>query len=395
MQLRTSFVRFAAFAFAALMLAATASPSRYLAVWGMEANEFPANGEGFDFLAVFDVGTDFGKLVAVVPTQTHGMMAHHTNEVMPANHLLYASDFMAGKGAIFDLSDPVHPRLNGSFGAAGGYTHIHSFAALSNGHTLATYQIKGWDGDEPGALVELDQHGNTVRTSDASAPDLDPNVRPYGLLVLENIDRVVTTSAPMPPLDVKQPTHVVQIWRLSDLKLLQTLDLPKPPRLDVVAQYADDAALLGDGKTVMVKTSHCGLFTLTNLTEERATIRYVYDFGARGCSGVPVVAGRFWVEALMSGHSLVTLDVKDPSHPVEVSHLYLGARALPHWLALEPGTGNIAITGYGSLLNTISFASIDPNTGALVLDPRVIDLRHFAWPDGWTGAAIPHAAVFY
>src|SRR5262249_23679100 len=154
-----------------------------------------------------------------------------------------------------------------------------------------------WDRDEPGALVELDERGRVVRTSDASAPALDANVRPYGLLVLENLDRVVTTSAAMPPLQIKTPTHVIQIWRLSDLKLLHTLDLPKPGVYDVSAQAADDAALLGDGTTVMVKTSACGLYKLTNVTTEQPQLQFVYDFGARACSGVPVVAGHYWVEA--------------------------------------------------------------------------------------------------
>ncbi|HEY1976683.1 MAG TPA: hypothetical protein VGG89_09065 [Candidatus Baltobacteraceae bacterium] len=361
----------------------------------MEANDEPAHGEGHDFLAVYNVGRDFGKLVAVSPTQTHAMMAHHTNEGMPPDHLLFASDFMAGAGAIFDVSDPRNPRLTDSFAGASGYTHAHSFAALSNGHTLATYQIKGWDGDEPGALVELDRHGRSVRASDASVPGLDPNIRPYGLLVLENIDRVVTTSAPMPPLDIKAPTQVIQIWRLSDLKLLETLKLPKPPHYDAAAQEPDDAAVLEDGKTVMIKTGHCGLFTLTDLTAERAQLHFVYDFGERGCSGVPVVAGHYWVQPLFSGHAIAALDVKDPAHPTEVSHLYLGPDAYPHWLSREPGTGNIVITGFGSLLKQIHFASIDLETGSLTLDPRLIDLQHCTWPDGWTGAVIPHAAVFY
>ena len=32
---------------------------------------------------------------------------------------------------------------------------------------------------------------------------------------------------------------------------------------------------------------------------------------------------------------------------------------------------------------------------SITLDPRFIDLGHHTWPDGWTGSAIPHAAVFY
>ncbi len=89
-----------------------------------------------------------------------------------------------------------------------------------------------------------------------------PNIQPYGLLVLEKLDRVVTTSAPM--LSVKAPTHVIQIWRLSDLKLLQMIDL-KPAVHGVAAESADDAAVLDDGTTVIVKTARCGLFALTDV----------------------------------------------------------------------------------------------------------------------------------
>lgn len=388
------FVRFAILACAFLLLAPSAPRERYLVVWGMEANEFPANGEGRDFLAVFDVGSDFGKLVAFVPAQKNAVMAHHTNEGMPPDHLLFASDFMTSQGDVFDLTDPSRPFIAGSFGATQGYTHAHSFAALSNGHTLATYQVKGPDDDQPGALVELDQHGRIVRASDSSAPSFDTNVRPYGLLVLESIDRVVTTSAPMPAIKLKAPTHVIQIWRLSDLKLLQTVDL-NPSEYGASADSADDATLLNDGKTVMVKTGHCGLFTLTDVASPHPRLEFVYDFGARLCSGVPVVSGHYWVEALYSAHAIAVLDVKDPAHPTEVSHLYLGAGARPHWLSLEPGTGTIVVTGYGSLINKISFASIDPATGGLTLDPRTIDMKHSTLPDGWSGAAIPHAAIFY
>lgn len=387
-------MRFVALACAVLMLCSAAPRERYLAVWGMEANEFPAKGEGRDFLAVFDVGSEFGKLVAFVPAQTHAVMAHHANESMPPDRLLFASDFMTSQGDVFDLNDPSRPFIAGSFGAVQSYAHPHSFAALSNGHTLATYQLKGPNDDEAGALVEFDQHGGVVRESDAAAPALDPNVRPYGLLALENIDRVVTTSAPMPGVKLTAPTHVVQIWRLSDLKLLQTIDL-NPSENGAAADSADDATLLNDGKTVMVKTGHCGLFTLNDVATTHARVELVYDFGGRGCSGVPAVAGHYWVEAMMSAHAIVTLDVKDPTHPIEVSHMYLGAKALPHWLSLEPGTGNIVITGYGSLINRISFASIDLETGSITLDPRSIDMRHSTLPDGWNGAAIPHAAVFY
>jgi hypothetical protein len=90
----------------------------------------------------------------------------------------------------------------------------------------------------------------------------------------------------------------------------------------------------------------------------------------------------------------VALDVHDPSHPVEASHLMLANDAYPHWLASEPGTNRFVITGFGSLLNRISFATIDPQTGALALDDRFIDFNR-KWPDGWDGPAIPHGTLFY
>lgn len=195
--------------------------------------------------------------------------------------------------------------------------------------------------------------------------------------------------------DQSAPTHVVQIWRLSDLRLLKTLPLPIPPRGAVTSdQYPDDATLLEDGKTVVVKTSRCGLFTLSDLSAETPTMQFAYDFGGRSCAGVPVVAGHYWIEALQSSHSVVALDIHDPLHPIEVSHLYLGAQAYPHWLSREPDTSNIVITGYGSLLNSIHFATLDADSGALTLDSRFIDLHHHEWPDGWNCAAIPHGAVF-
>lgn len=390
-------MRFFALALVLLAIAPSPPPSRYLVSWAMESRTYPADGIGHDFLAVFDIGdpANFGRLVSMLPVPTHAQMAHHTNYVMPPNHLLFANDFMAGKSYIFDLRDPRKPSIEASFDAAGPYAHPHSFAYLTNGHVLATYQFKGNAGDVAGALVELDSKGHVLRMSDAAAPQLDPYIRPYSVLVLESLDRVVTTSAPMPPFATKEPTRSVQVWRLSDLKLLKTVVLPKPARFNGVAgQDSDEAALLSDGKTVLVKTATCGLYRLDDLDGTNPDARFVYDFGYRVCGGVPIVVADYWVEPCLSGHAIVSLDVRDPSHPVEASHLMLGSEAYPHWLALEPGTNRFVITGFGSLLNRISFASVDPQTGSLALDDRFIDFNR-KWPDGWDGPAIPHATLFY
>lgn len=391
-------MRFLALALVLLLPAAAPAPqSRYLVTWGMESRVYPGDGTGHDFVAVFDIGdpANFGRLVAMLPVPTHSQMAHHANYVMPQNHLLFANDFLAGRTYVFDLADPHKPRIAASFLTAGPYSHPHSFAYLSNGNVLAAYQVKGPSDGVPGALVELDTHGRVIRASDASAARIDPYIRPYSVLPLEKIDRVVTTSADMFPGSMGKSSHVVQVWRLSDLRLLKTVVLPQQtPSNDGGSEDADEARVLSDGHTVLVKTASCGLYRLNGLQGTNPSAQFVYDYGYRSCPSVPVVVGHYWIQPMFRGHDITSLDVSDPAHPVEAGHLMLGSTAIPHWMAVEPGTGNLVITGYGSMRNHIYFAHVDSKTGALTLLPQTINMVR-KWPDGWDGPAIPHATLFY
>lgn len=383
----------------ALLLGAGSSPrhSHYLFVWAMEASHpNPTTqaglGLGKDFLAVFDVAPDaspFGKLVAMLPVG-QAMMAHHTNYALPPNDLLYANDWMGNSTYIFDLHEATHPALLRKFSNADAYGYPHSFAYLSSGHTLATFQYSGGFNRAPGGLVEFDADGHIVKSSSAAAPQVDPNIRPYSLAVIEKLNRVVTGSADMMGAQV---SHVVQIWRLSDLKLLDTIVLPKSPDW-----YNDDPSnsseprVLADGKTVVVPTFNCGLFLVRNLPGEHPALQHVYDFGYRVCE-VPIVVGDYLVETMQSGHAIVSLDVHDAEHPHEVSRILLEPDQDPHWLAAEPGGDRLVITGYCALATHALFAKIDRQTGKLTIDPESIDFTR-SWPDGWKGSAIPHGAVF-
>lgn len=386
-------------ALALLTMSASVRASDYLYVWGMETHDpskpMPApDTMGRDFIAVFNVrsgSADFGKLIAMLPVGTKAQMAHHTNYEMPTDGRLFASDYMSGDGFVFDLREPLHPKLVAHFADAGPYTHAHSFDRLANGHTLATYQFKGKPDVAAGALVELDGSGHVVRASDASDPNVDPFIRPYSVVAVPKLDRVVTTSASMLPTD--KSSHVVQVWRLSDLKLLKTVVLPQPPHYgDIVAKSASEARLLQDGRTVLVVTSTCGLYKINDLATTDPQAEFVYDFGYRSCS-VPTVVGRYWIQTATSGHSLVSLDVRNASHPTEAGHLALNGDLLPHWVAHEPGGNRIVVTGFGSLATHAIFATIDPKTGRLSLDPRRIDFDR-RWPDGWIGTAMPHGSLF-
>ena len=324
---------------------------------------------GKDFLAVFDVGPDAGpsgKLVATLPVGD-ALMAHHTNYSLPPDDVLYANDWLGNRTYVFDLRDAAHPALLREFGSQGKYQYPHSFAYLSNGHTLATFQYSGGFNQAPGGLVELDGQGRVVRTSDAADSAADPDIRPYSLAVSEKLDRVVTSSSDMMGA---QPSHVVQVWRLSDLKLLATIPLPRPggtqaiPSADAID--ASEPRLLADGQTVVVPTFNCGLFLMRDLGGDRPTLEHVYDLGYRVCE-VPVVVGPYLVVTAESGHAVVSLDMRDPEHPREVSRILMKPDEYPHWIAAEPGGDRLVITGFGALNTYVRFATIDRQTGRLTL----------------------------
>ena len=384
------------------------APSHYLFVWAMEASqhhdEMPTlvrgapdlvawrrdQGLGKDFLAVFDVdpGAAFGRLVAMRPAGD-AVMAHHTNYAEPPDGMLYANDWLGNRTSVFDLRDPRDPRLVRQFGSIGALGYPHSFVHLASGDTLATFQYSGGYNHAPGGLVEFDPQGRVVAEASAAVPG-HPNIRPYSLAVSERLDRVVTGSADMMGAQV---SHVAQVWRLSDLKLLKTLVLPAPPVYYVdLAADASEPHVLADGETIVVPTFNCGLFLMRDLAGPDPTLEHVYDFGFRICE-VPVVAGHYLVETMESGHAIVSLDLHDPAHPHEVSRLLLPADEYPHWLALEPDGDRLAITGYGALATRVRFATIDRRTGKLRLDPASIEFTR-TWPDGWHGSAIPHGVVF-
>lgn len=389
-----------------LLAAAAPARSDYLFVWAMEVHhpqastqtlmspDLPARrrteGAGKDFLAVFDVrtGASFGKLVAMLPVGS-AAMDHHTNYAEPANDVLYANDWIANRTYVFDLRDPRQPRLVRQFGSVGAYGYPHSFAYLPNGDTLATFQYSGGFNRATGGLVEFGPQGQVVRTASAAVAG-HPNIRPYSLTVIPKLDRVVTGSADMMGA---QASHVAQVWRLSDLKLISTMQLP--PQADWFYDTAADTSeprVLADGKAAVVSTFNCGLFLVRDLASNRPTLQHIYDFGYRTCE-VPVVAGDYMVQTMQSGHAIVSLDLHDPQHPHEASRILLPPDEYPHWLGLEPGGDRLVITGRGALATWVRFATIDRHSGKLRLSPERIDFAR-NWPDGWHGGAIPHGAVF-
>src|ERR1700682_3259677 len=149
------------------------APGHYLFAWtGDDA------GKGNDFLAVIDadpVSPSYGHLVTTVVTDQQTMSAHHTEYAMPASGMLFANDHEAGRTFIFDVRDPVNPKVATSFTDMGGYMHPHSYLRLPNGHVLATFQhTHHAHGGEAvattGGLVEIDDTGKVIRSASSADP---------------------------------------------------------------------------------------------------------------------------------------------------------------------------------------------------------------------------------
>lgn len=368
-------------------------PSPYLFIWAGDADRKES-----DFLAVIDARANskrYGRIVTTLPVGISNNYPHHTEHEMPLGGILFANGFGSGQTFRFDLSDPTRPRVLDSFGAAGKYMHPHSFVRYANGNVIATFQMRGHQNDQPGALVELDPKGLVLRVSDAADPGVEKFIRPYSLAVVPTLDRIVTSSADM---DEKDSSHVVQVWRYSDFKLLKSIYLQGPEGID-----SAEPRLLSDGRTVLVSTFTCGLYRIVNLESESPEAEFIHAFGGKNCA-LPVVAGRYWVQTVPDSHALVSLDLSNPSKPVEVSRLVLGENDKPHWISLEPNGERIVLSGGGGALESrISIAKINRKNGKLNWEEsfreagskqRGISFDRARWPHGATGRAIPHGAVF-
>jgi len=91
----------------------TTAPGHYLFAWTGDVAS-----KGNDFLAVIDAdpaAPSYGHLVTTVATDQPTMYVHHTEFTMPASGMLFANDHDAGRTFIFDVRDPLHPKVETSF----------------------------------------------------------------------------------------------------------------------------------------------------------------------------------------------------------------------------------------------------------------------------------------
>jgi hypothetical protein len=395
-----------------------AGPSRFLAVWtGDEDRRHP------DFLAILDVspqGPRYGKVITTLPVGFSALDPHHTEHALEPGRILFANGYAGDRSFRFDLRQPQRPRLLGSLDTGSDVHYLHSFVRAPGGRVLATYQAEGPNREGAGGIAEFSLDGRLVRKSSARVEGIEPALlRPYSMAVVPVLDRIVVgCSAMLFPATWDEPhakamrTQMehehrgihVQVYRLSDLKLLETVALPEESQ-DARITGAKEPRLLEDGRTVLMSTGDGALFKIDHL-ESRPAITRVHTFGEERCAcGVPVVVGHFWMQPMANAHAILSLDVADPAHPKEVSRVRLGDRLLAHWLSWDPGGNRLIVADSGAPggEHRLWIVALDPTTGHLEVDRRFgnpgSDEPGFSfdtpqWPHGATGPAVPHGTVF-
>ena len=383
-----------------LLFASPASAAHYLFVWtGDQAKQ------GNDFLTVIDAdpaSKTYGKLVTTAATDIKSVRIHHTEYEMPASGMLFANDHDAGQTVVFDVRDPLHPKVAAEFGDLGGYSRPHSFLRLPNGHVLASFQHVAGGMDHAamvmgGGLVEIDDAGKAVR----ARGNVDPAfpgalMMPYSLAVLPGIDRVVSTNSSMHDEDIGGTT--IQLWRLSDLKLLKTAYLDVGT--DRYAHLNPEEVRVGPDGAAYIQTLACGIERVTGMADDRLDSKLVHVFPGNYC-GVPTIVGHYLIQSVEAVKGFIVLDIADGSHPREVSRLTISPTYLPHWTGWDAKTGRIVATATEPGDRTY-LLKLDPASGALSIDTAFrgddgevgFSFARRSWPHGWTGEAKPHGAVF-
>lgn len=389
-----------------------------------------------DFLAVFDadpLSRTYGAVLSTLPVDLYHSLPHHMEYEMPGEgEPLFVNAHMTEDVLLFDFSDPAAPRLLRTLDPVPPLRYPHDMVPLPNGNVLVGYLRSEGPSPVPGdttvpgghgGLAEFTRAGDLVRWASAADPEVREPIRPYSFAALPDIDRLVVTSAPMME---SHSADVVQIWRLSDLTLLETLPVPPALLSDGTPLRTRDPAsgelrasghrwpfvprVMPDG-SVLLNAFGCGLYRVSGLDRAAAQIENVYTFevpedAGLGACGIPVHTGRFWVMAVGGGKALVTLDVSDPARPHEIARLETGGDFRPHWLAKDPRSNRLIV---GADLGDVEewtrmlVALLDPQTGELSWDERLtarngrlpgIDFARIDWPHGDVGLAFAHAALF-
>jgi hypothetical protein len=377
--------------------------ARYLFAWTGDEDR-----QDSDFLAVIDLaraGDRYGTIVATTPIGEKGIWPHHTEPELSPSRTLFANGFSGNRNVLFDLQDPLQPRVIARFNGVGDLNFLHGLARLPDGHVLATFQSQSASNVSPGGIAELDERGRLVRWRSAADSSADQTtLRPYGLAVVPALDRVVVALTYMViptwhplrgSIEHDHNGNQVQVYRLSDLSLIKTIRLPTD-------EGPNEPRLLPDGRTVLVNTGMCRLYEVQGLSGMTPTLSLVHAEPARGCAS-PVVVGHYWIQANAPEHEVFSLDVSNLAQVRRVSSVSFDERQRPHWLASD-GARVVVVNEPGPTAERrVWMLKLDHRTGTLAIDSAFRDagssrpgvaFDRARWPHGMTGTSVPHGTVF-
>lgn len=375
-----------------------AKASQFLFVWSADKDKVES-----DFMSVIDLregSASYGDVVATAPVGATGTMPHHTEYEFPAGGMVFGDGFTGNLTSLIDLRDPLQPKLAAQLKDMGEFSFPHSYARTDSGNVIVTLQGMNGKYGAPGGLAELSPEGQVLRTASAKSDATPDNkVWPYSVAVVPGKDRAVVTLAEMGwPGEDYTTTQQMQVWSVSDLKLLGTVDLPKSGQGEHHVDPAEPR-VLSDG-TVYVSTFACGLYRIEGVIAGAPKASFVHAFpggkGIHDVCAVPVVAGKFYVQTAMDINGLIALDVSDPAKPVEASRIVFDKKFhMPHWVAADRRSDRLVVTGNDQ--NRALVLKLDPETGMMMIDPSLpdgISFERTSWPHGESGPAKVHGALF-
>jgi hypothetical protein len=396
-------------------------PSPYLFVFAGDKDE-----KDEDFFTVIDVrpgSLTAGRTVATLPIGMKASMPHHLEYWTPArSDLLFANAHHHEANLLIDTSDPLEPKIATRIQPPPPLRYPHDFARLPNGNVLVGYLRSEGRSPHPdekilpgghGGIAEYTSTGKLLRVASGAVQGLDDPVRVYAMVPMLDIDRLVTTSAPMME---DYSADVVQVRRYSDLKLLHTVAVPPGKRPDGsalpgAARYPFGPRRMADG-SILMNSFGCGFYRLSGIGSDRPKLDNVYTIqtpepprpeATRGACSIPTVIDNYWLMPVGRAHAVVVLDVSDPAAPREVSRLDTAADFNPHWSAKDPRSDRIIIGAELGGEQGMYMLLFDRRTGRLSFDPSFgsssgkigyIDLETQQWQHGPSGAAWAHAALF-
>jgi hypothetical protein len=407
---------------------------QFLLVWAGDADRKNA-----DFLAVIDAdptSPGYGKVLKTYPVRSRGNEPQALQADTRADRRVFATGILTNRTFAFDLRQPLDARLLHADAPGRGRVlgAPQQVVSLPDGTVAVARAEPVRYRNEPrelltaaGGLVQLSADGEFARELSAgNASTRGLIVAPGGATASTTLDRLLTTNTAhgyaASATGERMPGISVQVWRLRDLSLLETVVLEAGPRGEenlapLTPRYLRRTPM------AYVNTDLGGALYASDSTQtDVPSFRLVFDFGAGTLPGGAAVTpdDRFYVTALGGSSRVVSLDLADPWHPKAVSAVRLDrdpeapARSRaggPHWLAMSADGTRVAVADYGVDVPTfvqdgdhrVYVLRLDPATGRLRVDGAFrdeltgevgVDFNRTRWPHGDTGPARPAGLLF-